>query len=313
MSENYEFIDGLTETTEEDQECFDELMSMSVPFTAHWADLDNAVKCLQWDSAFERYLQHSADLIKEEGREKFLPWNLYKSLGVRWLDGYNYRQLRGDCCGESHRNATKRSKLTMAARLGMYPREIASSIAYGIARGNGKMQMGNGLNLNPMAKWSATVGNFWVEDFGRYDGGNNASKWRKGSPACANALKTQSVIVYLPEPKFDYVFSVCDAGFGINMGTGVYPTSAILGNDRLAEPKDWRSGGHAMSFVGAWRVASGKRYVYLENTHGARYVGDSLHPDRQPGLWVDEANFKKIAAAGGFRYGIWYVALCEMG
>ena len=72
----YLFSNGLTETTEADQHCHDELMSLAIPFTAHWEDFDNSVKSFQWDGAWEKYLKHCAELIDEEGRELYLPWNL---------------------------------------------------------------------------------------------------------------------------------------------------------------------------------------------------------------------------------------------
>ena len=51
-------------------------MSLAVPFTAHWEDVDNSVKSFQWDGAWEKYLKHCAELIDEDGRELYLPWNL---------------------------------------------------------------------------------------------------------------------------------------------------------------------------------------------------------------------------------------------
>ena len=308
----YLIANGLTETTEEDQQCCDELMSLAVPFTAHWENLDDEVKCFQWDDQWERYIKHCAELIDYEGRDKWLPWNLYRSLGLNWLDGYNFTQRIGNCCGHAHKNAGKASCLTNAERTGKSPREIALCIAYGIARGNGQMRMGSGLNLNPMAKWAATVGNFWTADFGRYDGGRNANQWRRGdSPPNRNALKTQSVVIYLPSASFDHCYAVCAAGFGINMGTSTFPTASAPNGDGLSAPSAWRSGGHAMAFISAYTGRSGRRYVYLENSHGARYAADGLHPSNQHGCWIDEAAFGRMAN-NAFRFGRWYVNLMDI-
>ena len=113
-----EMCNGLRETTAEDQLCFDTLMSSAAPFVAHWEDLDNEVKTFNWDSQWERNIKHQAELIEHEGREKFLPWNLYRSLGLNWLDGYNFAQGIGNCCGHGHKQAGKASKLTTAKLTG---------------------------------------------------------------------------------------------------------------------------------------------------------------------------------------------------
>ena len=310
MSENYPFIDGLTETTESDQHCYDELMSHAIPFSTHWENLDDGMKTFQWDSEWEKYIKLRAELIDYEGREKYLPWNLYKDINVNWRDGYNYTQRIGNCCGHAHKNALKASNLVNARQTGKTPREIALCITYGIARGNGTMRMGSGLNLNPMARWSATVGNFWTEDFGRYDGGRSASQWRKGSPACANALKTQSIPVYLPSPSFDFCYAACAAGFGINIGSGEYPTGSVPNSDGVAVASTWKRGGHAVALVAAYTGKSGRRYVYMENSHGTRYAADSLNPNRQWGCWMEEKDIARMATT---RYGIWYANLGEMG
>jgi hypothetical protein len=239
---------------------------------------------------------------------------LYSSLNLRWLDGYNFAQRIGNCCGHAHKNALKVSSVVNAHRTGRAPREIALCIAYGIARGNGTMRMGSGLNLNPMAKWAATVGNFWTSDIGRYDGGNVARSWRPGTQACRNALRTQSIIIYLPgtQPTFDHVFAVCAAGFGINMGTDDFPIGAAPNSDGVSVPNQWRRGGHAMAFVAAITI-NGRRYIYLENSHGARYEGDRFHSGRQHGCWIDEAAFNRMVRNNPFRFGRWYVNLGEMG
>jgi hypothetical protein len=306
-----EFIDGLTETTEEDQLCFDECNAKSIPFTAHWENLDDSMKSFQWDSEWEKYIKHCGELIDHEGREKWLPWNIYKEWNLKWLDGYNFVQGTGDCCSMGHKNSAKASNLTNAMRTERMPREFAQSVAYAIARGNGKVNFGSGCNLNPMAKWSATKGNYWALDFGKYDVGRYVSKYKKGSEQDRNALKTQTIPLYLPSPSFDYCFAACSAGFGIHIGSGVYPTGSVTNGDGLAVASSWKSGGHAVALVAAYIGRSGKRYVFLENSHGAKYAVDSLSGGaKQWGCWMTESDIKKMATE---RYGIWYVNLVEMG
>ena len=307
--QKHDLSNGLTETTEEDQLCYDECYASGIPFTTHWEDLDDSMKSFQWCTEWEKYIQHYADLIDYEGREQWLPWNLYKELNLSWLDGYNYAQNSGDCASFGALNATKTCNLTNAKRTEKPIKEIAQSVAYSFARGNGKPIFGSGCNLNPLAKWTATKGNYWTSDFGKYDTGRYMTKYRAGSEQDKNALKTQSIPIFLPEPTFDYCYAVCAAGFGIVIGSGVYPTAAVTNGDGLSVPSSWKNGGHAVSLLAACKGQSGKRYVYMENSHGNRYAADRYRPSKQPGCWMTEADIKKM---GTTRYGIWYVALCEM-
>ena len=304
------FIDGLTETTEEDQQCYDLCFSSAVPFTAHWENLDDGMKVFQWDAAWEKYIKHRADLIDHEGREKYLPWNLYRSLGLNWVDGYAKTQGSGDCASFAHFNATKASNYVNAMQTGKVPREFALSVVYAIARGNGRAKFGSGCNLNPLSKWSATKGNYWTSDFGKYDVGRYVRNYKSGSQQDANALKTQTIPVYLPEPTFDYCYAACAAGFGVHIGSHTYPVASVPNGDGIATPSAWRNGGHAVALVGAWKGKSGKRYVIMENSHLQNYAADLLNPNKQWGCCLGEEDIKRMATT---RYGIWYVALCEMG
>jgi hypothetical protein len=313
-----EMANGLRKNTKEDNQCQELLMSSAKPFQAHWFDTCNTLKSFQWDATFEQYCQRRANMIRHEGWEKSLPWNLYRELGLQWLDGYNFAQRIGNCCGHAHKNALKASNLQNSLRSGLPAREIALCVAYGIARGNGRMNMGSGLNLAPMARWAAEVGNFWTADFGRYNGGQGrVRQWTPNSQPSRNALETQSIVVHLPgsnAPTFNHVFMACSAGFGINMGTHTFPTSAVIdSNTGLAVPNQYRNGGHAMGFIAACTV-DGRRFIYLENSHGARYVRDRLWtlPGNQHGCWIDENHFGRMAP-NSFRFGRWYVALCELG
>ena len=125
---NLEYLisNGLTETTEEDQRCYDECMASIIPFTAAWENIDDSVKILAWDSEWEKHINHRAEVIDNEDRVSYLPWNLYNAFGLKWLDGYNYTQTLGDCCGHVHKNALKASNLTNARRAGRTPAQNVS-------------------------------------------------------------------------------------------------------------------------------------------------------------------------------------------
>jgi hypothetical protein len=308
----YPFIDGLLPSTESDLKMFDECYSQAVSISAAFKDLDDNPKYVTWDAELETWLRHRAAVIDEDGRAEYFPWQLYETLGLRWLDGYNYAQKTGDCCSMGHKNSLKRSNLTNAKRTSRDAPEIAASMTYALARGNGRVSFGSGLNLNPMSKWAAQKGNFLTSDFGRYDTGGYVRKYRPGSEQDKNALKYQSVILYLPSATFDHVFLMCSAGIGINMGTGTYPTGSSVNSEGIGVPSSWKNGGHSMAWVATMVSPSGRRYLYLENSHGNRYVADKYHAKPQSGCWIDEAMFKKIAASG-FRFGTWYGNIGEMG
>ena len=127
-------------------------------------------------------------------------------------------------------------------------------------------------------------------------------------------MKHQSIIVYVPgksnTPSFDDVFLACSAGYGINMGTGTYPTSGAVGKYGLCEPTGWKNGGHSMSFVAVAEEGS-EQFIYLCNSHAWKYAGDKYFPGKQPGVWINRTNFWRIAN-GAYRYGNWYVNIGEM-
>jgi len=291
---------------------FDECYSQAVSLSAAFKNIDDTPKYVSWDAELETWLRHRAALIDEDGRAEYLPWRLYESLGLQWLDGYNYTQKTGDCCSMGHKNSLKRSNLTNAKRTGRTVPEIAASMTYAIARGNGRVNFGSGLNLNPMGKWAAQKGNFLTADFGSYDTGSYTRKYQAGSGQDKNALKHQSVILFLPAASFDHTFLMCSAGVGINMGTGTYPTGSSVNGEGFGVASSWKNGGHAMAFVATMVSPSGRRYIYLENSHGNRYAADRYNNQRQSGCWIDETAFKKIAASG-FRYGTWYGNIGELG
>ena len=308
------FPDGLIECTAQDLQVFDECFSSAVPYTGLWRDTDNAAKFVQWDTGWVEFLQHRKKLIDHEGRLAYLPWNIYNHKRLNWKNGLAPSQGNiGTCALKATENAVNTSNLTNSLRTGKNPPEVNSSIAYAAARGNGTARWGSGCNLNPLSKWVAELGNHLVSDVGVYDVSGSALK-KANAKTNANALKHQSVIIYVPgqknTPKFDDVFLACSAGFGVCMGTGTYPTAAKVGRDGLAVPFAWKNGGHAMCFAAAI-VVNGKRYLYLLNSHGNRYAGDKYFEGSQPGCWISEEDFARIAN-GAFRYGNWYVNIGEM-
>jgi hypothetical protein len=209
------------------------------------------------------------------------------------------------------KNSLKASNFSNMHRTGKSAPEIAASMTYAIARGNGTPRFGAGLNLNPMSKWAAEVGNFLASDFGKYDGGRYVAKYKRGGQQDKNALAHQSIVIYLPQCTFDYCYAACSAGIGINMGTATYPTVAVVNGHGLAVPSSWKNGGHSMAWMFAITV-EGRRYLYLENSHGARYAADKFSGGKkQHGLWIDETNFRKIADPS-FRYGRWYCNIGEL-
>lgn len=313
MELSYAMCNGLRPSTERDLEIFHQVRASARPLSTIWKDKDDSAKVIEWDEDWERYLDHRAALIDEDGREQYLPWNIYKALKLDWLDGYGYAQRVGDCGSFGHKNSLKASNLTNAFRTKRPPREIALSIMYGLARGDGLMRFGDGCNLGPLAKYASQVGNYWTEDFGRYDAGGYCRMYQPGSDQDTHAKQTQSVIVFLPEATFDYCYLATSAGFGVNMGSSYYPTSSSLNKDELGVVDGYGRGGHCMAFVASHCAPSGQRYLYLENSHPTKYVNDKLNPtEHQWGVWVDEKQFKKLSS-DGFVYGNWYVNIGELG
>jgi|GEM_PF-2051770 len=309
------YPDGLIECTAQDDQVFDECFSAAVPSTLLWKDKNNAAKFFQWDAEWTEYLQHRKRLLDNEGRVAYLPWMIYLGKRLNWKNGFAPNQGNiGTCALLATMAAANTSNLTNAVRTNGKPPEINSSIAYAAARGSGTPRWGSGCNLNPLSKWVAEIGNHLVKDVGAYDVSGSALR-KANATTDANALKHQSNVIYIPgsrntSPKFDDVFLACSAGFGVCMGTSIYPTAAKVGRDGLAVPSAWKNGGHAMCFAAAI-VVNGKRYLYLLNSHGNRYDGDKYHEGRQPGCWISEEDFDRMAN-GAYRYGNWYVNVGEI-
>lgn len=302
---------GMRRKTEADDKMLRQCYDIAVPLSTLWHNTNDTSKIITWDHEWETYLEHRSSLLDEDGRSRYYPWNVYETLGLQWKNGYAYAQTRGDCASFGHKNALKYSNFTNALRTGKTPQETAQSVIYAIARGEGSPAFGDGCTLTPIAKYSAELGNFWTEDFGAYNGGGYVDKYTGSGAQATHAKQMQSIIVFLPNTNFDTVYKVCAAGFGINMATGVFPASAQSNSDGVAQVSGWDSGGHSMAFCGTFVGKSGKRYVYLENSHGAIYSADSLHLKTQYGCWLDENDFQRCGRYGDM-YGNWYCCLTEL-
>ena len=302
---------GLRRSTENDLAIYKKCLSSAVSLSNIWEDVNDQPKIIKWDDEWEKYLEHRAAVIDEEGRKKYLPWNAYESLGLKWLDGYNFVQLTGDCASFGHRNSLKASNLTNALRTGRTPREIAHSMLYSIARGDGTPQFGSGCNLAPLAKYSSENGNYWTDDFGKYDTGAYCRKYKKDSIQDEHAKQTQSIIVFLPEPSFEYLYKATRAGFGVNIGSSVFPAASKVNKDDIAVVSGWDSGGHSTAVIAAHQGKSGEPYVYLENSHPTPYASDSLNPGKAWGAWLRSKDVRYMSD-GAFTYGAWYVNVGEL-
>lgn len=309
----YEMKNGLRLSTEEDKAMLRECNASALSLSTLWENRDDEIKILSWDQGWEDYLDRRAKLIDADGRVNYLPWNAYKKLNMDWLDGYAFIQNTGDCVSFGHRNALKASNLSNGIRTGRKPREIAHSMTFAIARGSyNHPNFGSGANLTPMAKAAAQYGNYWTADFGQYDTGRYCGKFRQGGVQDEHAKQTQSIICFLPANTFDNCFRACYAGFGIVIGTSIFPGGSSVNEDGLAVCDRWDSGAHCTSLVAGWIGDSGKKYVYLENSHPTRYANDDLNSGHQWGCWLSEAEFRRMVR-GAEDYGGWYVNIGELG
>jgi len=212
-----------------------------------------------------------------------------------------------NCTGNAHKNALKASNLVNQKRTGRKAPEIYLPMTYALARGNGRVRNGSGLNLNPMQKWAADVGNFLTADFGGYDEGRRVHN--PTDTELKNARSHQSIIIPLPDTDFDTVFSVVSAGFGVAIGTSLYPVASQVNSAGIAIPSSWKRGNHATSATGAFSE-NGVEYIWWENSHGnSRYkVGKFGHGS---GCAMRRADWNRLEG-DGFRFGNWYATAGEL-
>jgi hypothetical protein len=308
MSEviTFEMCNGLRESTEEDLQIAKECFDAQIPLSAYWARTDNDAKYITWDSEWEKYCKHRAELIDFEGRDKFLPWKLHEENKGTW-DSWGYLQKTGDCCSFGNLSSLHASQLTICKTTGRTPVGINPSYTYAFARGNGRMSFDSGLNLSPMMKYAAKIGNYRIQDVGKYD----CSVRNYNSQYDAGALQNQTIAVILPKVDFDLIFLACSAGFGVHTGASRYPSSSSVNSDGLAVASGFSSGGHATAYVAAYTSKSGKRYIYFMNSHGAKYAADELSGgQKQHGCWVDNQLYRSHAITSS--YGAPYVNLPEI-
>lgn len=311
----FKYPDGLTLTTPEDQATFDKCYAARVPLSALWRDDNNESKLVEWNAEFETLCRQRKRILDDlpannfgkRGRERLLPQNLYKELKLNLVDGLYATQVNGDCYDFGSRHAQLYSDMVNSLLTGRKLTDLALSITYAIARGDGRVNYGDGLNLNRGGRWRAEVGNFWASDFGKYCGGKNVKTPTQQQRE--NALKTQSVVVPLPKPDWRYVLIANEAGFGVCMGTGTYPTTATLGVDGLACPASYSRGGHSEAYTACFNAGSGLK-IYQPNSHSSKFIGDFLsNAQKQVGTWNAEADIHKQAT---FNYGVWSIYAGEI-
>ena len=275
VGKDAEFITNCGLVPMNEDEAQQELLAMNaaLPISLIWADRDNNEKYISWDSELEQYLQHFGRVIDQAGRESYEPLSIYNEMGLNWLDGFATSQNSlGSCCLFGHEHAGRCTALAMAKMKGnVKPEEINASITYSIARGNGRISWGSGLNLQPMSQWAARIGNQLTSDVGRYDvrGGNvNTAMQQK---AAAGALRNQSIPCYLPNLSFDTFYELARAGIAANIGSTTWPSGAVVDSNGISVGQGISRGAHA-TMVGGFAIEiNGTRYVYWQNSHGPRY------------------------------------------
>jgi len=314
LPNNHTFIDGLTENTEADLACAEATQRRSHPLSQIWQNRDDTAKVIQYDSTLEQWLQRRSAILDYEGSDRTLPWDIYRTGNVDFINGYSYAQGSGDCASFGFGNAQRASDL-----VNCYLKEDYSGLiekyypgTYSIARGNGAHPVfGSGCNISTLGAYVSRTGNFWAKDLGGYDVGRSTQRGFPTEAQRAHALSTQTILIPLPAADFDAVYSLVSGGIGVVMGTARYPTSGRVGDHGLVVPRTWKNGGHAMCFV-ASLVRSGMEWLYLLNSHGnRRYSNESSGLNFGAGLWINRSDFA-ILAKTGFRYGTWYGVIGEL-
>ena len=269
----YLMCNGLQFMTQEEAEYELRAMNSAISFSLVWKNMDDHEKYMAWDSDLEKHLQHLGRVIDQAGRETYEPSNIYQELGLNWLDGFATNQgSLGSCCLLAHEHAGRCTALAMSKIKGtIKPEELNASITYAIARGNGRIAWGSGLNLQPMSQWASRIGNQLTSDVGRYDirGGNVNESIRQRS--AAGALRNQSIPCYLPNLSFDTFYELGRAGIAANVGSSTWPSGASVDRNGVSVGQGVSRGAHA-TMVGGFAIEiNGVRYVYWQNSHGPRY------------------------------------------
>ena len=307
--------EGLVEQNEQDMEQEQLLFNSAVPLSIAWKDRDHAKKIITWDSDFEKCIEHRIRLFKFGGIERYMPWNIYKEMGLNWVNGYTLNQSSlGSCAGAAFRNSQMHSGLVDAKMTDSAPTETGVDIVYALSRSsNGRINWGSGSNGTNLVKYGTEIGNYWTSDIGKYDTrGSNVTQANMDNPAFkARALQNQSIVCFLPEVSFDLFYKACAAGMSIWIGSPAFPSAAKKNSDGISVPSNFTSGAHATSFNYAFEV-NGIRYLSWDNQHGNRYSGGSGNRFNSPatGTCITQADFNTFRITKS--YGTPFVHLTEL-
>jgi hypothetical protein len=303
---------GLVEMNDEETREEEICMNSALPLSLVWKNRDDNEKYVRWDDELVRYMKHNQMLIDQGGRESFEPFTIYQSMGLNFLDGFALNQgSLGSCCGAAHRNAHIQTTLVDAKLMGVKPIETSLSITYAVARGNGRIAWGSGLNLQPMAKWAAKIGNYLTSDMGKYDtrGGNvNAANKQRFSP---NALKHQSTPCYLPNVSFDTFYEVARAGWCCNIGSSSWASGSVIDANGMSVGNGKSTGAHATCLGGFAIEINGTKYILWTNSHGPRFRQGTRIKQNPFGCFMTKQNWNLLAIST--RFGTPYINFSEMG
>jgi len=292
-----------------------ELMAMNsaIPISLIWANLDDNEKYMAWDSDLEKHLQHFARVIDMAGRESYEPHTIYNEMGLNWLDGFATNQgTLGSCCMLAHWHAARQNKLVFSKMKGDFqPIDVMPAITYAVARGNGRINWGSGLNLQPMSQWAARIGNFTAADMGRYDIRGTQVTAANKQRFAANSLKYQSVPCYLPNNSFDTFYNIARAGLCCNIGTNSWPSGSIVDSNGMAIGQGVSRGAHAVTVGGHAMEIGGTRYILFTNSHGSRFRQGTRIRQSTFGCYVTNQQWNQMFSIDN-RFGRPYINFIEM-
>jgi hypothetical protein len=311
-TEEYLLNNGLVEMDEaeaaEEQIC----MSSAVPISLVWKNRDDSEKYVAWDDDLMKYMKHNQRLIDQGGRESFEPFTIYNEMGLNLLDGFAlFQESLGSCCGSSHRNSHLQTTLVDAKLMQTKPIETHLGITYAIARGNGRIAWGSGLNLVPMSKWAAKIGNYLSSDMGKYTTSGAGVTTANQQKYAANALKHQSTPCYLPNISFDTFYEVARAGWACNIGSSSWPSGSVIDKNGMSIGSGKSTGGHATCLGGFAIEINGVKYILWTNSHGARFKQGTRIRQSPCSTFMTEENWHLLAI--NTKYGTPYVNFSEMG
>jgi len=216
-----------------------------------------------------------------------------------------------NCCNFGHIHATRITSLTHAKlHGGIKPVELNSIIAYSLGRGSGKISFGSGLNLQPMSKWAAKVGNHLTSDIGRYDTrGSNATSANQQRFA-ANALRHQTIPCYLPDLSFNTFYELARAGCACNIGSTSWPSGSRIDSNGMSVGEGKSNGSHATMCGGFAIEINGVKYIYWQNSHGARFKQGTRIRQNPFGCFMTKTNWNLLQL--NKKFGCPYIPFTEL-